>query len=211
MTRQREWYLGNRERIAAERKERVSRDPESVKLKDHEQWLRTGQLWYLKNRTRVLAKNKARNKELRAIDPKSARIRERAYEIANRERIKNNKSSAYEKNREKHIARVSAWRGSNKGRVRAILLAYYERHKPKILAMNSLRTKRRKLAMPPWADRSAIEAVYAEAQRKTQETGVMHHVDHRMPLIHPSFSGLHVPWNLQVLTATQNLSKGNRI
>lgn len=66
-------------------------------------------------------------------------------------------------------------------------------------------------AMPIWADKKAIEAVYIETKRKTQETGVPHHVDHRMPLIHKSFSGLHVSWNLQVLTASQNMSKGNRV
>ncbi len=65
--------------------------------------------------------------------------------------------------------------------------------------------------MPPWADRSAIQAVYTEAQHKTRETGVQHHVDHRYPLRGRGFVGLHVHWNLQVLTAAENIAKGNRI
>jgi len=68
-----------------------------------------------------------------------------------------------------------------------------------------------KQAMPSWADKKAIRAVYAEAERLTRETGIPHHVDHCVPLNSPLVSGLHVAANLQVLTAEQNIKKSNKL
>jgi hypothetical protein len=66
-------------------------------------------------------------------------------------------------------------------------------------------------AMPAWADREAILRVYREAKRRTEETGALHHVDHIVPLQSPIVCGLHIAINLRVITAEENLKKGNRM
>ena len=67
---------------------------------------------------------------------------------------------------------------------------------------------------PPWLTdehKFAIIKIYEECREVTQRTGIPHHVDHIIPLRGKLVSGLHVPWNLQIITAKENLSKGNRV
>ena len=55
-----------------------------------------------------------------------------------------------------------------------------------------------------------IEEFYKEARRLTEETGVNHVVDHYWPINGKGSCGLHVPWNLRVITQRENDSKGNQ-
>jgi hypothetical protein len=77
-------------------------------------------------------------------------------------------------------------------------------------AASALSRARALHAVPPWADLQAIAAIYAECRRITLETGVEHHVDHIAPLIGVNACGLHVEYNLQIITKAANLLKGNR-
>lgn len=56
-------------------------------------------------------------------------------------------------------------------------------------------------------DLNKEQLVYIECERLTKKTGIEHHVDHIMPL---SLGGDHAWWNLQILTAEENLSKHNK-
>jgi hypothetical protein len=69
---------------------------------------------------------------------------------------------------------------------------------------NTLRYSRQRDATPPWVSKKELRAVYANCPAG-------YHVDHVHPLKHPRLCGLHVPWNLQYLEASDNLKKSNRL
>lgn len=77
-----------------------------------------------------------------------------------------------------------------------------------IINAKTYRYRTRKLGqMPPSANSILIREFYSEAERKTLETGIIHHVDHKIPL---SAGGLHHQDNLQVITAKENWLKGGK-
>jgi len=69
-----------------------------------------------------------------------------------------------------------------------------------------------KAATPPWLDvfqLADIQATYYKARWLSNKSGIKHHVDHTVPLNHPDVCGLHVPWNLQVITWEENQEKNS--
>jgi|HubBroStandDraft_6_1064221.scaffolds.fasta_scaffold09662_5 5-methylcytosine-specific restriction endonuclease McrA len=90
---------------------------------------------------------------------------------------------------------------------------YYKNNKHKFIAHNALREERIQRATPPWLkkeQRLEMELVYRDAAELTLLTGVRHEVDHIHPIKGRKSCGLHVPWNLQVLTWRENNRKRNR-
>lgn len=69
-------------------------------------------------------------------------------------------------------------------------------------------------ATPNWLDAiqsAQIQEFYDISVARTMQTGIAHEVDHIIPLNHKIVVGLHVPWNLQVLTREENRAKGNKL
>lgn len=116
----------------------------------------------------------------------------------------------YARNKEMVLARASA-------RPAIEVRAYKNKHKAKnpeyYKALTSVRKRRHREATPPWITKEQkldMRKLYLQAQQLTKLTGEKYEVDHRVPLIHPDVCGLHVPWNLVVITKEENLKKSNK-
>ena len=151
------------------------------------------------------------------------------YRTLYKEEISTQNADYYKRNREKTIARQKAQRAKNRTKRSAYEALYHIKNRENINArisdwkhknpakLRAYKAKRRAAeikAAPPWLTKEhweQMEAIYVECIKITKETGILHHVDHIIPLSGKNVSGLHVPWNLQILTATENLSKSNRL
>lgn len=115
----------------------------------------------------------------------------------------------YEANRELAIARANARPIEEKRRYKK---KYKEANPELYKEMTNLRRRRFRDATPPWISaeqKKAIRSLYRLAMEMTKITGVRHAVDHIVPLLGETVCGLHVPWNMQVLTQDENLRKSN--
>lgn len=119
----------------------------------------------------------------------------------------------YEKNKEKIAKRVIEWQQNNKEKYAAKSKRCYERTKHTKFAWQALARASKRNAVPKWIDdqlKQEIQKFYVEARSKTKETGTHYEVDHIVPLMGENVCGLHVPWNLRVITRYENRSKANR-
>lgn len=90
---------------------------------------------------------------------------------------------------------------------------YKKSNKDVVAANNSYRRAAKINATPAWLSKEQLEEIrqiYKLSSEISEYSGIKHNVDHIVPLVSDVVCGLHVPWNLQVITAKENLSKGNR-
>lgn len=173
------------------------------------------------------AEHLARHAEWRRNNPGKAA----AYCAKWREKFpeKNAASQAnwYQRNRGKKLAADKARRLANLAEFLRRERESYRRHKParakrlqawaarnpeRIVLYAALRRAALLNRTPGWltdADFEQMRGMYAFAALLSRETGQPHHVDHELPLRGRLVSGLHVPANLRVITASENLSKSN--
>ena len=115
-----------------------------------------------------------------------------ASDAAYRERIAAQKKAGYERRKQAiNQARRERWAND-----------------PNNPARLYFRRKDVKRCTPPWVSKEALLAIYGNCPEG-------HEVDHIIPIKGKIdgrlVCGLHVPWNLQYLTVTQNRKKKNRI
>lgn len=138
----------------------------------------------------------------------------RAYYYANRENcIASARQSVLR--REAEVAEYQrAWREANAERKVAYDKMWRQKNAGRVAWHSGNRKKAEKRAAPDWLTEeqwNEIQAFYNKSVQLTSSTGIQYHIDHIEPIQGKISCGLHVPWNLQVITASVNRSKGNRL
>lgn len=147
-----------------------------------------------KDRLRELAKMRVKN------DPEGVQRRQRAYVERHKDLVVARNAAKYQSQREERIAAAAEWRKSNPEAARI-----------NGAAQRARRRAAEKRATPVWACHQSIRRVYEQCSDVTKATGIAHEVDHIVPLAGKNVCGLHVHWNLRVIPASDNRSKGNRM
>lgn len=117
------------------------------------------------------------------------------------------------KNPGKAAKRASFWYYANMARHKAAMQTYFAANPHLRARLSSKQRASQQKRTPGWLstdDWWMIDELYALAALRTKLTGIAWHVDHVIPLRGKKVSGLHVPWNLRVIPAIDNLRKGNR-
>lgn len=133
--------------------------------------------WYLRNKEEILA-NRDKSPEAKALKAQ--------YDKARRE-LKGDQLRQYDKERSSLPNRKAEKRNWSRKRKMTV-----------------------KQATPTWLselDELFIKEIYSLAVLRSEALGVEYHVDHIIPLHGKNVCGLHVPSNLQLLPASENLRK----
>ena len=153
-------------------------------------------------------------------------VRAKKYYLKNKEKFLEYKKQHYLENlekykrlgkiyRESHVEQVNVlkreWAEKNRDRVNLANRNYKRRNRGKNTADTMKRYTSKLRLTPTWSDLKEIEKIYIKAQKMADETGIEYHVDHIYPLQGELSHGLHVPWNLQILEASENLKKSNKM
>lgn len=158
----------------------------------------------------------------RAANPEKYNIKRREWRKKNPEKlaVENKRLQKYRLDwlRKKRTAdperfreAVRKWREENPDKVRiqragygAVVSEWRKKNPGKYTAQSAKRRSAKLRATPAWADMNAITSIYQRAASLNMT------VDHIVPLQGRNVCGLHVEYNLQLLTKLENSRKNNR-
>ena len=133
------------------------------------------------------------------------------YNLKNKERLLSIKKEWRGKNKEKKKHADQKWAVENRAKSNAYKNNWNKKNPGVVRALNKKRLESKRQRTPNWldiVDHAEIEFTYIWCYA-LRNCGLDYHVDHIVPLQGYNVSGLHVPSNLQVIPAKQNLSKSN--
>lgn len=181
-------------------------------------------IWRAEN----LESKRAADRAYAATHAEKAKVRAAEWSKANPDRKKET-GAAYRREKSETIrAAARERRAKNRIEINAAKVAdrkarpdfykemgrrYRQKNKGAVLADRAFRKARKRNATPGWLtadDKRTMRFTYELAVIASETLGEPFHVDHITPLAGELVCGLHVPRNLRVIRAIDNLTKGNR-
>ena len=138
----------------------------------------------------------------------------KAWRKRNPVAVQRHQKEAHARDPEDRSRRAREWYAANTERAKVRSAAYQKANLAKYAQANAKRKAKKLHATPVWLtvdDFWVMEEAYKLARLRSIMTGVKWHVDHILPLQGKTVSGLHVPWNLQVIPERDNRRKSNRV
>jgi hypothetical protein len=120
----------------------------------------------------------------------------------------------YAENAEKYREYAKKYRELNPNIGTTYRKTFRENNPDKIKEYTKNRQNARNLAMPVWLNktqRNLIKSYYIAAKNIQKQSGIKMDVDHIIPLRGNNVCGLHVPWNLRVISASENRGKHKKV
>lgn len=153
--------------------------------------------------------NKEAKASYRNANKEATAERDKVYYQANKEFITKQMSVYRQANKEAIAEYAKAYRAANRETLLEREKAYKKDNRPLYNALSAKRKATKLKATPAWADSEVIKGMYQLAAIFNR-TGMNLHVDHIVPLQSDFVCGLHCEANLQLMPASDNISKGNR-
>lgn len=133
----------------------------------------------------------------------------KAWHKANPEKVRAINAAYYKRNKDKLDTKSNAWNKANPDKVKSNGKAYRKANPEKRNADAAKAHASKLQRIPVWADHKKIDEWYEAAAVATEFFGTPIEVDHIVPLHGKTVSGLHVDYNMQLLTQKANRKKCN--
>lgn len=120
---------------------------------------------------------------------------------------------AAKRNTEERKKYHQAYVDRNRETVRKTASRYIENNRGKVNARTAARHATKMQRQPKWLTKQEklhMRCLYQVSAMRNRESDIKWHVDHIVPMQGENVCGLHVPWNLRVIPAEDNIRKSNR-